>query len=285
MNQAPTCGLVFYRLAKGDHPAVAAGGQVRGRVGFDAEEATVAEVRSKICERHNIQPSRFRVDLTGKTTGEPLDDDAPIRSYDEVDVAVFRITLNDVVAAQKKAASRPSTAVQLDSSLLLDQTLAQHAFDGGKVGGGENKDPQQTQRMLVIANYPRLPLSIVASTDLHSSSCVLCRLPSVESKRTACCSQTACDFCIAYAKSLLSDDRLCPVCGSGGSPPKTPVRSEPSVIKSESTAAVKKASQPLMLGLLPAPLAEVPSDDDDESDPLYTMLDTPPWKKSRIEAH
>ncbi len=282
---------------------MSSGTQVRGRVGFDSLQASAAEIRRKICERHNIEAARFRVELTDKVTGQTLADDSVVQSYTEVDVGVFRITLSDVVAAEKQAAvaaaSRPKCELDAEIAALVGSPRASgllgakgHSTEADRRTGAL-RDPQRSQRMLAIANYSRLPLNIVAMSDLQTGDtlCALCRIPSdaAASVTTECCGQFACEFCIGYAKSLQTDDALCPICGAGGLSPSsiTTAKTEPhAAVKDESCGgeAAKGRGLSQLLGLLPAPLAECKSDDD-ETDPLYTMLDTPPWKKKpRIEA-
>jgi hypothetical protein len=237
--------VIFYALM-GDHPQA---GPRKLRLGIPGTTTTLEVLRDLLCQTHNIDPLKARLDIQYFATREAVPPSTILRNYDELRVTCTRRQLRDVVEEEERveAARRrvqEQEAEQRVFSMLGETTSAASYVSTSIPLRTSAAAAAGSTYLMKIAAISKLvlplrlpPLSLEATGDADPAGCVLCASGLLESEAavTACCHRKSCKTCLVYAQSLVVEGQ-CPVCGSA-SPSSSPLHTDATA---NATSAVKR---------------------------------------------
>ncbi|CUG86289.1 Hypothetical protein, putative [Bodo saltans] len=219
-------GVIFYALM-GDHPQA---GPRKLRLGIPGTTTTLDVFRNILCQTHNIDPLKSRLDIQYFASREAVPSSATLRNYDELRVTCTRRQLRDIVEEEERvdAAKRrvqEQEAEQRVFSMLGESTSGGNTYVSTSAAhrSGHTSGTAATSLMRMAA-ISKLVLPLGLAQQLATSEegegdekslCTLCQCVLIETDKaiTECCRRVCCKSCLAYARSLVSDGQ-CPVCGS-----------------------------------------------------------------------
>lgn len=204
--------MVFYVLS-GDHSQA---GPRKLRLGIPGVKTTLGKLRELLCNTHQINLQRYRLELQSLVTRDVLtDDSAEVKNYDEFRVLCNRKQLKDVMddeareAQQRMHEASARSEAEVMKRLLESTTSASPAATSSSTSGADNKLLARVSRVSAL----KLPLLLQPLPNSAATlQCALCELPVSSSVRTACCEYECCAECLEYAASLVRS-AMCPLCG------------------------------------------------------------------------
>ncbi|KAH9593096.1 hypothetical protein LSM04_001064 [Trypanosoma melophagium] len=237
-----TEGVLQYRLL-GAHPA--ASGRYHS-LGFSGDTVPVASVVQDIVKQHQINLTKYKLEVrrfvpvtsekpdasTTSTNNEKdvLQMSSVLHSYDRIVVNVSRRHYLDGTAelAQEESTTPQDSLQQVEGLLHISNEEIWHDEkthpQSGKQGVNKStEDPHAFSRVTALSNkaFPLIPWlqkrHINRATILPTptkGTCVLCEMECFEEVVLPCCHFSTCTHCLELAKTMLTNEEECPVCGA-----------------------------------------------------------------------
>ncbi|ESL11791.1 hypothetical protein TRSC58_00451 [Trypanosoma rangeli SC58] len=232
-------GVVQYRLI-GSHPA--ASGRYHS-FGFKGETVPLETLLQAVVKQHQINLTKYKFEVrrlltvaaerqdsqtaSRNATNDILPLDTFLRTYDRIAVNVLRrhymdgVTPN-VQTTEENHLQHVESLLQSEETTKDSQAPCSRKQKRGR-SSEDTDDPHAFSRVTALSNkaFPLIPwLQRQKATDRAPLSkqtkgtCVLCDLEYFEEVVLACCHYSACRQCLELAKTMLTNENECAVCGA-----------------------------------------------------------------------
>ncbi|ORC91568.1 uncharacterized protein TM35_000051640 [Trypanosoma theileri] len=236
-----TEGVLQYRLL-GAHPA--ASGRYHS-FGFSGDTVSLASVVQDIVKQHQINLTKYKLEVRRfvpvsserpEASATPVNNEkdalqmnSVLHSYDRIVVNVSRRHYLDGTAelAQEENATPQDSLKQVEGLLHSNEEVwhedKANAQSRKQTVNTSTDDPHAFSRVTALSNkaFPLIPWLRKRYTNRTTllptptkGICVLCEMECFEEIVLPCCHFSTCKCCLELAKTMLTNEEECPVCGA-----------------------------------------------------------------------